>query len=129
MSPAPSAFLPLSEPAFYILLSLAGGSKHGYAILKDVEGLSGERVRLSTSTLYTAISRLLDLRLIEQVDGGSNGSNGSNGGNGSEERGGPGLPRKVYRMTALGRGVVEAETNRLLELAAAGRLRLGQEGT
>ena len=124
MTPEPSAFLPLSEPAFYILLSLAEGSKHGYAILKDVEALSGERVRLSTSTLYTAISRLLDLRLIQQVDGGSNAGNGSS----SKERSGPGLPRKVYRMTGLGRRVVEAETNRLLELAAAARLRLGQEG-
>ena len=119
MTSEPSAFLPLSEPAFYILLSLAGGSKHGYAVLKDVEALSGERVRLSTSTLYTAISRLLDLRLIEQVENGSNSD---------EERNGPGLPRKVYSITGLGRRVVEAETNRLLELAAAARLRLGQEG-
>jgi DNA-binding PadR family transcriptional regulator len=115
MNAEPSSFTPLSEPTFHILLSLVAGRKHGYAILKDVELLSGERVHLSTSTLYTAISRLLDLGLIKQVD------------ELGVETSGPGLPRKVYGVTALGRRVVEAETNRLQELAATARRRLGQE--
>lgn len=47
----PVDFIPLREPTFYILLSLAPGEKHGYAILKDVEALSESRILLSTSTL------------------------------------------------------------------------------
>ena len=60
--------LPLSEPVFYILLSLASGQKHGYAILKDVESLSQGKLLVSTSTLYGAISRLQDQGWIEHID-------------------------------------------------------------
>jgi len=59
--------LPLTEPTFYILLSLAPEKRHGYAILKDVEALSNGNVSLSTSTLYGALGRLLDQGLIERV--------------------------------------------------------------
>ena len=52
--------VPLQEPTFYILLSLRGGEKHGYAILKDVAEMSSEQVKLSTGTLYGALFRLLD---------------------------------------------------------------------
>ena len=58
---------PLSESTFYILLSLAPGPQHGYAMLKDVESLSGGRLRLSTGTLYGAIQRLLEQAWIEPV--------------------------------------------------------------
>ncbi len=51
-----------------ILLSLAPGPKHGYAILKEVETLSDGRVKLSTGTLYGAIERLLDQDWIRRVD-------------------------------------------------------------
>ena len=51
--------LPLSEAVFLILLSLAEGPKHGYAIMKDVHELSAQRVSLSTGTLYGALKRLL----------------------------------------------------------------------
>jgi hypothetical protein len=52
--------LPLTEATFFIMLSLAPGPKHGYAILKDIQALSEGRIRLSTGTLYGAIRRLLD---------------------------------------------------------------------
>ena len=77
----PASYLPLTEPTFYILLSLAPSKKHGYAILRDVEGLSKGRLRLSTSTLYSALARLLDQGLIERVPGDL------------EPRSHPGLPR------------------------------------
>jgi len=51
--------LPLTEATFFILLSLAPGAKHGYAILKEVPLLSQQRVTLSTGTLYGALKRLL----------------------------------------------------------------------
>ena len=106
--------LPLTEPTFYILLSLALGKKHGYAISKDVKDLSNQRVNLSTSTLYTAIGRLLDQELIERLFD-------------DEEDSSPGLPRKSYTLTELGRRVLEAETNRLQGMVNEARLRLRED--
>lgn len=114
MSVEPISYLPLTEPTFYILLSLAPGKKHGYAILKDVKHLSKERVNLSTSTLYTAVGRLLDQALIERLD--------------EDEDPGPGLPRKSYALTELGKRVLEAETVRLQGMLREARLRLREEG-
>lgn len=107
--------LPLTEPTFYILLSLAPGRKHGYGVLKDVEALSSGRVRLSTSTLYGALRRLLTQGLIERVTE-------------TGEHAGPGLPRKAYVLSELGRRVLEAEANRMHALVVVARLRLGEEG-
>jgi DNA-binding PadR family transcriptional regulator len=103
------AMLPLREPTFFILLSLVPeshgpGQKHGYAILKEVERLSHARVRLSTGTLYEALARLLDQGLIERLDGPA----------GVEAPGDhPGKPRKVYRLTRLGRRLLEADWKRM----------------
>ena len=111
MTNDPISYLPLTEPTFYILLSLAPGRKHGYAIMKDVKELSWERVNLSTSTLYTAVGRLLDQELIERLsDDGQDA--------------GPGLPRKSYELTDLGRRVLEAESVRLQGMVKDARLRL-----
>lgn len=115
MSINPISYLPLTEPTFYILLSLAPGKKHGYAIMKDVRELSGERVNLSTSTLYTAIGRLLDQELIERLSD-------------EEQEAGPGLPRKSYALTELGRRVLEAEIVRLQGMVKEARLRLREDG-
>jgi DNA-binding PadR family transcriptional regulator len=117
MQAKPSSYLPLTEPTFYILLSLAPGGKHGYAILKDVEALSDGKFSLSTSTLYGALGRLLDQGLIERVP------------NDEEENTGPGLPRKAYILSEIGRRVLEAETDRLQSLVAVAHLRLGEEHT
>ena len=114
MTPDPISYLPLTEPTFYILLSLAPGRKHGYAIMKDVKDLSRERVSLSTSTLYTAVGRLLDQELIERLSDG-------------DQDPGPGLPRKSYILTELGRRVLEAESVRLQEMVKEARLRLRED--
>lgn len=115
MTAEPISYLPLTEPTFYILLSLAPGKKHGYAILKDVKELSRERVNLSTSTLYTAVGRLLDQDLIERFDE-------------DDDNPSPGLPRKSYALTELGRRVLEAETVRLQGMIKEARLRLREDG-
>ena len=112
----PASYLPLTVPTFHILLSLAPGKKHGYAILQDVESLSKGKVRLSTSTLYSALGRLLDQGLIERVPG--NAQPGSH----------PGLPRKAYVLSELGRRILEAEIDRMQALTALARLRLTEEG-
>jgi DNA-binding PadR family transcriptional regulator len=111
-----SEFLPLREPTYFILLSLAAGNKHGYAILKDVEELSQGKVKLSTGTLYEAIARLLDQGLIDRVENS----------NPTREQGGaihPGKPRKDYRLSQLGIHVLNAELDRLDSLLAAARKR------
>lgn len=107
--------LPLTEATFYILLSLSAGRKHGYAILKDVSTLSDETLQLSTSTLYGALGRMQEQGLIERVE------------NGPDSASGPGLPRKAYELTDLGRRMLEAEMVRLRRLVQAGGRYLGQE--
>jgi DNA-binding PadR family transcriptional regulator len=114
MTADPISYLPLTEPTFYILLSLAPGRKHGYAIMKDVRDLSKERVNLSTSTLYTAVGRLLDQELIERLSD-------------EEQDAGPGLPRKSYELTDLGRRVLEAEAVRLQGMVQEAHLRLRED--
>jgi DNA-binding PadR family transcriptional regulator len=114
MSTDPITYLPLTEPSFYILLSLVPGKKHGYAIMKDVRQLSKGRVHLSTSTLYTAVGRLLDQGLIERLS--------------DESNSGPGLPRKSYTLTDLGRRVLESEAARLQGMVKEARLRLREDG-
>jgi PadR family transcriptional regulator, regulatory protein PadR len=114
--------LPLREPTYFILLSLATESKHGYAILKDVEDLSQGKVRLSTSTLYEAIARLLDQQLIERVP---DDDRPPRTGRGAEAH--PGKPRKAYRITKTGLRVLEAEMDRMGDLISVARRWLGEE--
>lgn len=94
--------LPLREPTFLILLSLAPGPKHGYAILKEVEALSDGRVKLSTGTLYGAIERLLDQDWIRRADDPI--PNDTN------------RKRKAYELTETGRKALNAEIARLRKL-------------
>jgi DNA-binding PadR family transcriptional regulator len=104
--------LPLREPTYLILISLATGSKHGYAIMKDVEVLSDGRVLLSTSTLYTALKRLQESRWIQREEDQSSESNQRE--------------RKTYALTTLGLQVLQAEVNRMNSLAAAGQRAVGE---
>ena len=98
----------LSEPVLLILTSLAGQPRHGYALLKDVEKLSGQQVRLSTGTLYGAIHRLLREGWIEPF-----------------EQEDVSREKQAYRLTAAGRVRLQHELNRLRTItkAAAARLR------
>jgi len=97
----PSDSLPLTPALFHVLLALADGEKHGYAILKEIEQRTGGQVVLSTGTLYGIIKRLLAGGLIRESAAGS------------DER------RTAYRLTAFGRKVALAEAERLRELVAA----------
>jgi DNA-binding PadR family transcriptional regulator len=101
--------LPLTETTFFIILSLAPGSKHGYAIMKEVEALSDGRIELSTGTLYGALKRMLEGDWIERVENPEPGEN---------SRG-----RKAYRLTKLGRRILEAELARLRQLVNVAELR------
>jgi DNA-binding PadR family transcriptional regulator len=104
--------LPLREPTFLILLSLAPGPKHGYAILKEVESLSEGRVKMSTGTLYGAIERLLDQGWIQRVDDPL--PNDTN------------RVRKVYELTELGHKALSAEIARLGKLVSVAKSRTAE---
>ena len=99
--------VPLSEPVFLILTSLAEEPRHGYALLKDIESLSGGRVRMSTGTLYGALRRLLDARWIEP-----------------HKTGDTSRDKQSYRLTKLGRGVLAADVERLKTLTRVAGARL-----
>jgi len=107
--------LPLHEPTFFILLSLAHTKKHGYAILKNVESLSNGKIQLSNGTLYGVLSRLQQQGMIERVE------------TFTAERNGRG--KKEYKLTADGLRLLNAETERLQQLVKAAKLCLqGVEG-
>jgi DNA-binding PadR family transcriptional regulator len=116
-----SQLLPLREPTFFILLSLASQEKHGYAILQDIKEISEGKVKLSTGTLYEALARLLDQGLIERV------SDNTEITKTQKDQSHPGKPRKAYRLTKNGRWVLEAETKRMQSLIAAAQQRLGEK--
>lgn len=102
-------YAPLREPTYFILLSLRAGSKHGYAILKEVETFSEGRIQLSAGTLYEALARLLDLGWVVRAEGGTD----------TEEETRPGKPRKTYHLTRQGHRALEAEIERLESLLTA----------
>lgn len=102
---------PLRQPTFYILLSLAGGEKHGYAILKSIESMSSGSLRLSTGTLYEALARLMEQGWIERMD----------------EEESSGRVRKAYRLTPLGWKKMRAETERMKSLVKVAQLHLIEE--
>ena len=103
-------FLPLPASVMHIVVALADGEKHGYAIMRDVADVSGGTVRMGSGTLYGSIKRMLDQGLIEET----------------EERPDPALDdqrRRYYRLTEVGQRVGAAEQQRLAALVDAARLR------
>jgi DNA-binding PadR family transcriptional regulator len=99
----PSSFLPLPTATFHILLALRDEEKHGYAIMRDVEALSGGVVTIGPGTMYGSIKRMLAEGFIEE----------------SDERPDPEMDderRRYYRCSALGERVCHAEVERLTKL-------------
>jgi DNA-binding PadR family transcriptional regulator len=91
-----------SEPALLILISLADEPKHGYAITRDIETMTGQR--LGPGTLYGAIARLEARGWIQPLP--------------AEER------RRPYKLTAAGQRVLRARLDSLRQLARIGQARL-----
>lgn len=104
----PDRFLPLKSAVLLILLVLARRERHGYGIIRDVERRSGGEVRLATGALYRTLKRLLADGLILESD--------RRAVDDDEER------RRFYRITPLGRAVVDAEVHRMSRLVRAARL-------
>ncbi len=125
----PAGLTPLREPTFFILLALSKQRKHGYAILKDVETLSGGRVKLSTGTLYGALARLLTQELIQRAAEEAPDALEDDAEPGAEsEKLSSTRQRKYYQLTQFGRRVLKEELQRLQALLAAARQELGREG-
>jgi len=94
-----------TDPGLLVMGSLAGGPKHGYAMVRDVEESTG--VRLGPGTLYGAIARLESRGLIEALDG-------------DDSR------RRPYRLTARGVEVLERQLAGMQRFAGVGRRRLAR---
>jgi DNA-binding PadR family transcriptional regulator len=108
----PKDFLPLKPHWFHVLLSLAGQDQHGYGVMQEVLERTGGKVRLWPATLYGTLKRLIEADLIEE----------------SDERPAPELDdarRRYYRLTRLGRRVLDAESARLEELVRVIRAKRG----
>ncbi len=99
--------MPLSRPVFHILLALADGERHGYAIMQEVEARSDGEVKIGPGTLYGAIRRLLEQGAIEEVETPPD----------PEED----ARRRYYALTDFGRAVLVAEADRLEALVKAVR--------
>ena len=92
-----------AEPSLYVLVALSAGPRHGYAIMQDVEAMSGRP--LGPGTLYAALARLERRGLIEALE--------------ADDR------RRPYRLTAEGSAVVEAQLRQIESFVRVGRERLG----
>jgi len=96
----PAELLPLTPGMFQVLIALADGDKHGYAIIKEVARRTDGAIRLSAGTLYTLIRRFVQEGVIAE----------------SDERPDPALDderRRYYRLTDFGRAVARAEAARM----------------
>lgn len=107
-----ASFLPLTPVSFEILLALAAGELHGYAIMLDVERRTSGAISLHAGSLYRALNRLLEGALIEEL----------------EERPSPESDderRRYYRLTSKGLEIARGEARRLeLQVEAARQRRL-----
>ena len=99
---------PLTPAAFHVMVAIAAGSNHGYAVMRYVEDASEGAVRLGPGTLYRTIGRLLADGLVEEWDGGD-----------------PEAPhdarRRHYRLTDDGRRAAAAEAAQLERMVEAAR--------
>jgi len=98
---------PLTPAVVHVLLSLAGGERHGYAILKEVLLQTHNQVRLGPGTLYGTLQRLMESGWVEETDGPD----------AQDER------RRYYRLTRSGREALRGEVERLDALVRGARAR------
>lgn len=104
----PEEMLPLTPAAFHVLLALADGERHGYAIMQEVAEHTAGRMKMGPGTLYGTIKRLLEAGLIEE----------------SDERPDPEMDderRRYYRLSGVGQRTVRAEAQRYAEVTAVAR--------
>ncbi len=104
--------LPLAPAIFHILLSLAEGERHGYALKREIARRTDGKLNLGAGVLYGSISKMLAQGLIEE----------------SDERPDPHLDderRRYYRVTPFGRKVAQADAARMRELVQLATVKFG----
>jgi len=106
--PDPESLLPLPSATFHILMALAAGDRHGYAIIQEVAQRTNDRLRLGAGTLYRSLQRMLEQGLIVETAGRPVPES-------DDER------RRYYRITPYGESVARAEARRLTELVRLAR--------
>ena len=106
----PESWLPLKTNVLFILLALADGQKHGYAIMQETQTTSDGLVRMGPGTLYGTLQRLIEQGLIEETAKPSVVDQ-------DDER------RRYYRLTSIGNQVITAEVTRLEQLVKTARTR------
>ena len=106
--PDPESFLPLTPAVFHVLLALAEGERHGYAIMQSVQEATRGRISMGPGTLYGTLKRLLESGLIEESDERPHQDL-------DDER------RRYYRLSALGQRVLGAESRRYADLVRLAR--------
>lgn len=99
------SFLPLTPAVFHLLLALADGPLHGYAIAKAVAAHTSEAIRLGPGTLYGTLARMAEAGLVREPARLSR----------ENDR------RRTYELTPLGRAAATAEARRLAELVSVAR--------
>lgn len=100
----------LTPAVVHVLLALAGGERHGYAILKDVQAHLGSRLRVGPGTIYGTLQRLMESGWVEEAAPPASDVDPR---------------RRYYRMTRDGREALRSEVDRLgalLDAAAAHRI-------
>ena len=103
-----AALLPLPPATFHILIALADGDRHGYAIIQDISVRSGGSIRLSPGTLYRSVQRMQEQGLIEETRTRPAPEE-------DDER------RRYYRLSQFGSAVARAEAKRLTDLVTLAR--------
>lgn len=109
LDPTTEQLLPLPPATLHILLALADGERHGYAIIQDVEARTDGELRMSAGTLYRSIARMVEQGMISEV--------AKRRTRAEDER------RRYYRLTPFGTAVARAELRRLSELVRHARAR------
>ncbi len=103
-----TSLVPLTPAVLHVLLALAEGQRHGYAILKDVERQTDGAVRMGPGTLYGTLQRLMDQGMVEEADGPARPV---------DER------RRYYQLTKSGRAALKVEVARMETLVRTARAR------
>ena len=104
------ALLPLPSATFHILLSVADGDRHGYAIIQDIAARTNDELQMSAGTLYRSIQRMQEQGLIVESRRRPHPDE-------DDER------RRYYQITAFGSAVARAEAGRLTQLLKLARAR------
>jgi len=104
----PETLLPLPPATFHILIALAAGDRHGYAIIQEVAARTDNQIKLGAGTLYRSLQRMLEQGLILETDSRPAAEL-------DDDR------RRYYRITRYGEAVARAEARRLTQLVRLAR--------